>query len=202
MSNVGKKGSKLTIAELREIVADKEKKAPPKQTAFKEKVSLEPGDRSKRYFGDETKRALKFVYGQLSKRPRSIAETRIALKRKGFGAKEIDEAISHLINLGYLDDLKFAGWWAETRQNTRPVGAFVLRRELEGKGISGKALEEATSSAGESRSELETATKLADSRLEKMQGIPKQKQKKRIYDYLIRRGFRYDVIRGIVEKIR
>ncbi|NQT47258.1 MAG: regulatory protein RecX [Candidatus Omnitrophica bacterium] len=199
---MGKKDSKLTIAELREIVADKEKKTASIKTVFKEKTSLEPGDRSRRNFGDETKRALKFVYGQLSKRPRSIAETRTALKKKGFGAERIDEVVSHLINLGYLDDLKFAKWWVQTRQNTRPVGAFIMRRELEGKGISGKILDEAVSGLGEGASELDAATKLADSRLEKMQGIPKGKQKKRINDYLIRRGFKYDVIRSIVEKIR
>jgi regulatory protein len=68
----------------------------------------------------------------LSLRPRSAAE----LKQRGLAA-----AIPKLVELGLIDDQKFAHWWVEQRCRLNPRGNLALRIELKQKGIDQEIIE-------------------------------------------------------------
>ncbi len=71
----------------------------------------------------------------LEARPRSIVETRRRLARAGYPEALVEQVLSRLVEVGYLDDEAFARAWVESRDRTRPRGATALRRELLLRGV-------------------------------------------------------------------
>ena len=71
----------------------------------------------------------------LAVRPRSEAETRGRLLALGYPPALVDDVVSRLLSVGYLDDRAFAQAWVESRDRSRPRGSLALRRELQQKGI-------------------------------------------------------------------
>src|SRR5262245_29551432 len=84
---------------------------------------------------EQADRALSAALRALDARPRSTAELRLRLKRKGFDPESVDAALARLTELGLLDDQTFARAWVENRQNARPRGTSALRDELRRKGV-------------------------------------------------------------------
>jgi len=71
----------------------------------------------------------------LEARPRSTAEVRRRLGEAGYRTDLVEEAITRLAALGYLDDEAFARAWVESRDRARPRGERALRTELRRKGV-------------------------------------------------------------------
>jgi regulatory protein len=71
----------------------------------------------------------------LEPRPRSIEEVRRKLMRLGYRTDLVEEAITRLQDLRYLDDDAFARAWVESRDRAHPRGEHALRRELGLKGV-------------------------------------------------------------------
>jgi len=71
----------------------------------------------------------------LEARPRSIAEVRRKLGGLGYRAALVDEVMTRLIAMAYLDDEAFARSWVESRDRARPRGEHALRQELGQKGV-------------------------------------------------------------------
>lgn len=86
----------------------------------------------------------------LAARPRTISDTRTRLTTMGFTAPLVETAIGRLIDLGYLDDARFAAAWIEARDRSRPRGATALRQELRRKGVEAPVVEQALAERGAS----------------------------------------------------
>lgn len=71
----------------------------------------------------------------LEARPRSEAEVRSKLTRLGYRSELVEEVLTRLIELHYLDDETFARSWVESRDRARPRGEHALRLELGRKGV-------------------------------------------------------------------
>jgi SOS response regulatory protein OraA/RecX len=71
----------------------------------------------------------------LEARSRSVAEVRRRLVTAGYGPELVEEAVSRLIQQGYLDDDAFARAWVDSRDRARPRGERALRTELIQRGI-------------------------------------------------------------------
>lgn len=71
----------------------------------------------------------------LEARPRSVSEVRRRLTGMGYRAGLVDQAVTRLTELGYLDDQAFARSWVASRDRARPRGGHALRRELQLKGV-------------------------------------------------------------------
>src|SRR3990172_10739486 len=84
---------------------------------------------------DQAHRAYESALGFLSYRPRSEAEVRQSLQRKGFLAEEVEAAVQRLQGAGLLDDAAFARFWVENRDAFSPRGGRALRAELRQKGL-------------------------------------------------------------------
>ena len=149
----------------------------------------------------QVSRAKNNAYALLRQRPRSVYEIRDRLKLKGYGDDLVEDVIASLKRSGDLDDEKFARFWVESRMHMNPAGDVVLKYELKTKGISDIIIEAVLSEKAGKYDEYELAFSMARERFERLKKLDRQKAMKRVYDFLLRRGFKYDNIRKIVENL-
>ena len=146
-------------------------------------------------------RARNNAYALLRQRPRSVYEIRNRLKLKGYDEDVIEEVVASLKKIDELDDKKFAHVWVESRMHANPMGDVVLRHELKEKGVSDPIIEATLAEKALKYDEYEVAFSMAKERFDRFKKLDRQKAMKRVYDFLQRRGFKYDVIRKITENL-
>lgn len=146
----------------------------------------------------------RYALGLIKRRLRSRYELDQALLGKGVEAEAREALLLEFEKAGLLDDYRFALAWVHTRDRLSPRGEYLLRQELEQKGIAEviirRALQERKAEREEEgeRSEFEQAQHLAKSREKLYTGLPREARERRIAAYLQRRGFSYEVIRRIL----
>lgn len=133
----------------------------------------------------------------LSYRPRSEVELRQRLARRGAPANLVDGAISRLRELGLVDDTAFARTWVEGRSRLSPRSRRLLRRELQAKGIDGEAAREALGPLDDE----DAALRAAERRAAAMRELPYPEFRRRLGDFLRRRGFDAATVRRTVERL-
>ncbi len=130
----------------------------------------------------------------LALRPRSVAEVRTYLHRKGFDDSTVERVIERLKELNYLDDEAFARFWVEDRERFRPRGPMALRHELRQKGISQEIIEHVLAHLDVEAS----ARRALESKARRWTHLDEQAFRRKAQAFLARRGFPYDVIRDVV----
>ncbi len=145
-------------------------------------------------------KAKDYAFLLLKFRLRSENELAGRLKQKKFESAVIKKVISFLKEKAFLDDQEFAHSWISSRAK-RPFGARRLRQELRLKGVDRDIIEAELARMSEVYPEGEVVSRLAGSRFEKLHGIEPHKAKRRIYEYLVRRGFSMDIIRDTLEQL-
>jgi regulatory protein len=138
-------------------------------------------------------RALHF----LSFRPRSESEVRRYLEGKGSSPEHVEEVMARLAGVGLVDDAAFARFWVENRAAFRPRGARALRYELRYKGLSTEAIDDALAEHDDEALALEAAR----SQARRLRAAPQLEFQRRLGQFLARRGFNYDIITEVVERI-
>jgi regulatory protein len=141
------------------------------------------------------------AHALLRVRPRSEQELRERLKGKGYDRKVVEAVVDDLKKRGELDDKKFAKFWVNSRKHLKPVGEVVLRHELKTKGVDESVIEATLTDRETAFDEYEVAKKMAEEKFARFRKIHKRKAMKRVYDFLTRRGFKFDVIRDIIEEL-
>jgi regulatory protein len=132
-------------------------------------------------------------------RPRSIAELKGKLKAKGFSSTEIEEAVLKMMASGLLDDRAFTKSWINYRL-ARPFGFRRIIQELKAKGIDQEIIDQAVAEV-EGYSPEAVALDLAQRRWQRMPDIDPLKKKKRVLDFLLRRGFEAAVAMKALKKL-
>lgn len=126
----------------------------------------------------------------LSRRDHTTAELQRKLAARGFSADSIAELLEQLAAKGYLDDRRFAERWAETAiKNGRGYG-FRIQQELQQRGIPREIAAEVIAAAAAEYPEHDSLASIASRRFsafDPASASPKEKQ--RVYNYLLRRGF-------------
>lgn len=146
-------------------------------------------------------RAKNNAYALLRQRPRSEAEIRTRLRLKGYPPEIIDVVVEDLRRTGNIDDAKFARLWVESRMHSNPMGDVVLRHELKAKGVADPVIEAALEEKAKNYDEYELAAEMAAERFKRFKKLDRRKALKRLYDFLIRRGFKYDTVQRVVENV-
>ena len=132
----------------------------------------------------------------LSYRPRSETELRQRLARRGAPPALIDSTIQRLRELGLVDDAAFARSWVESRERASPRGQRLLRQELRAKGVNSDASRELVEGVNDAEAALRASARRAAS----LSGLPQEEFRRRLGDFLRRRGFDYETIRLTVER--
>jgi len=146
-------------------------------------------------------RALNNAYMLLRIRPRSEREVRDRLKLKGYGPVLVDEVVEGLKKTGDIDDLKFAAFWIESRMHQNPAGDIVLRHELKHKGVGDEVIDRALKDKADSFDEYAIVLPMAEERFIRFSKLDRRKALKRVYDFLLRRGFKYDTVQRILGEL-
>jgi regulatory protein len=136
-------------------------------------------------------RALRF----LARRRRSIHETRSHLRRGGYPAPVVDTVIARLRAHRYLDDAEFARQWVAERERFRPRSGRALRWELRQKGVGSGEIDRAIGGLDEAAS----ARAALRGRLTRWQGLARQDFKAKVFGFLGRRGFSYEIAEAAFE---
>lgn len=128
----------------------------------------------------------------LSFRPRSRAEVESFLLKKKSLTSLTSRILTRLTELGYINDEKFAKWWINQRQTHKPKGIRLIVQELKAKGIEWEM---------ESKDENEQALRAIARKLPLWQKLPELTRKKKIYDFLTRRGFSSDITYRVIDEV-
>jgi len=145
---------------------------------------------------EERTRAKQKALALLSYRARSAEELRKKLKEKDFSERTINRVIEDFLRVGLLDDTKFASAFVHSRMTQKPMGKRLLRQELFSKGIDEETVEKVIDEVYGDRSELDVARELTRKRVKRYGGSEEERKKKKrkLSDFLLRRGFDWEVI--------
>ena len=133
----------------------------------------------------------------LSYRMRSVGEIKKRLREKSFLSDEIDTTIAHLKKLNYLNDLEFARAFAKEKVKLKMIGPLLLRSQLFKYQIEASLIDQALLEIYE---QIDPHT-LIEMHIEKRSiakgHILDNNQKKKLNDYLSRKGFTWAQINEV-----
>jgi regulatory protein len=105
--------------------------------------------------------------------------------------------IAKLKEQGLVSDIAFAQFWKDNRESFSPRSQWLTRLELRRKGVTTDIIDQVVD-------EVDDADNAYRAALSKARGLPLsdyQGFRRRLGDYLKRRGFGYEVINYTVERI-
>ena len=149
----------------------------------------------------QKKQATVIALRVLAASPKSRAEISQKLKDKGFALPVIDEVLTDLEKQGFLSDKAYAQNLIAKFTAGQSSGSRKIQFELKRHGISGKISEEVLSGINPEE-ERARARELAQNRWQRFNNIDPQKRKKRVFDFLLRRGFDFQTVRDIMEEMK
>ncbi len=146
---------------------------------------------------DGRQRCLDAAARLLSYRPRSEAELRQRLGRHRFSEGIIETVLQRLKEQGLVDDVSFARSWRDSRQALQPCSQWLIRRELRQKGVAEGVIDQAVAAVDDS----DSAYRAAMARVRNLPRDDYQGFRRRLGEFLKRRGFDYGVINRTIRQI-
>ncbi len=141
----------------------------------------------------------------LNRRVRSEKELRDSLRNKEFHPHTISMVVTHLNEMGILDDKKFAQLYTNHILSRKPSGKALLQRELRLKGINSALIKEVLQETLQENNEEQLAYSAALKAM-KRSHISKnltevKKRQQKLSAHLSRRGFSWQTIQRVLRKI-
>ncbi len=145
---------------------------------------------------DRFHRCLNAAVRYLSYRPRSEFELRERLHQRGF-VDEVEAVLTRLKEQGLVDDMAFARFWRDNRESFSPRSQWLAGLELKKKGVASDIIEQVIVAIDDEDNAYRAAlNKVRSLSLADYQGF-----RRRLGEYLKRRGFGYRVISHTVERL-
>ena len=123
---------------------------------------------------------------------RTEQEVRKKLFEKEYTEYIIERVIHFLIEYHYIDDMKYCKSYIKQRLQYNPKGIYILKMELKQRGIKQSIIDKAIENSD--IDELNDAIKLLQKKCLYLDDID-EKNKKRLFAFLQRRGYSYDIIK-------
>jgi len=142
-------------------------------------------------------RALQQAMLFLGYRARSESEIRQNLRKHEIPEPIIEQTLERLRQDGLANDNQFARVWVENRSAFRPRSRRLMAMELRQKGLD----DEAISSATESVDDEALAYEAAQKKVSRLKNLEWSEFRKKMSDFLGRRGFSYSVIAPVVTRV-
>jgi regulatory protein len=146
---------------------------------------------------DARERAFQQAMLFLSYRARSETEIRQNLRKHEIPEPVIEQTLERLRQDGLANDNQFARAWVENRSAFRPRSRRMMAMELRQKGLDA----EAVSSAVEHVDDEALAYEAAQKKVSRYKNLEWNEFRKKLSDFLARRGFSYSVIAPVVTRI-
>lgn len=145
---------------------------------------------------DRAQRCRNAALRYLSYRPRSQAELRGKLQQRDFDMDNIEAVLIKLKEQGLIDDSAFAQFWKDNRKSFSPRSQWLTRLELRRKGVAEEIIDQAVGALDDG----ESAYQAALGRAQRLPLADYQVFRRRLSEYLRRRGFNYEVINHTVQR--
>ncbi len=118
------------------------------------------------------------------------------LVESGYDEEICEKVIDELKKYGYINDMDYALSYIEDRLKLNPKGRYALKMELRQKGVKDSIIEKALDKA-----EIDESIYIKQLILKKRFDIENMddKEKKKLYDFLLRRGFSYGIIKDTIK---
>lgn len=131
---------------------------------------------------------------------KSEQNIRQKISMAGYRGSFVDDAIDSLKEYGYIDDLRFARYYAESMRDTKGRSAFAISRSLYEKGISRDVID--TVMGELDIDEDAQILKVLSSKGYNEENIRQidDKERQKLISFLMRKGFSYDLISIYVRK--
>jgi regulatory protein len=130
-------------------------------------------------------------------RARSEMEVRRNLEKHEFPPVLVEQTIARLREERLLDDGQFARAWVANRSEFRPRSRRALGIELRRKGLTETEIKSATGDVDEAA----LAYTAAQKRMSRLAGLEWLEFRKKMSEFLARRGFEYEVITQTVKRL-
>ncbi|MEK7670103.1 MAG: RecX family transcriptional regulator [Bacteroidota bacterium] len=152
---------------------------------------------------DKAKEAELFYQGQrvainfVSYRPRSSREVMVRLNQKGFPLGVAQRVVQHFESVSLVNDGEFARMFVRDKLKAKHVGRALLKQLLYAKGISRQLIDEVLGEYVTEENQQRSASELAAKKLKlaarSFSKLDRMKQRKRLIDFLLRKGFSSDI---------
>ena len=149
---------------------------------------------------EQTKQAIITLLRLLAASPKSEQELRKKLSGKGFPCVAIERALGQMKSQGILDDTKYAQDLVARLTLGKAAGRHKIAFELKRHGIAKKLQTELMEGLSD-HDEAERALEQARFKWEGWTKLEPQKRKKRLYDFLIRKGYDFQIAQEILQKL-
>lgn len=146
---------------------------------------------------DARERAYQQAMLFLSYRARSEAEIRKNLRKHEIPEAVIDQTVERLRQDGLANDDQFAEAWVENRTTFRPRSRRMMAMELKQKGLADEAIQSAMQNVDDDASAYEVARK----RAARFKGLEWNDFRRKLSEFLARRGYAYSVIAPVVTRL-
>lgn len=148
---------------------------------------------------DVLKKAKGYALRLFKLRPRSCGELAGKMRDKGYPVHVIDRVTADHLASGMLNDDAFAKAWMQSR--LKKYGFRRVTRELIDKGISKDTIAFLKQEQAQDYDEIAILGEIVQKRLRAYNNIEPLKRKRRLMDYLIRRGFGLESINKVLRSI-
>lgn len=148
---------------------------------------------------DRHRQCFHLALRKLDYSPLSSFQLSSKLKREGFSEKEIRICLSKLEEMKFIDDSSLSNQVVQELMR-RSASKELIRKKLYEKGLSSVG-EEAISFHVTAEKEEENAYRLARKKLNSLKTCVEQEKKKKLYQFLAYRGFPYETVSKVVERL-
>jgi len=146
---------------------------------------------------DHCHRCLNTAAHYLSYRPRSEFELRKQLHQRGFDDGTVAAVLDKLKEQGLVDDIAFAQFWKDNRESFSPRSQRLTKLELRQKGVAGNIIDQIADTIDDE----DGAYRAARSKARSLPLADYQSFRRRLGNYLKRRGFSYEVINHTIARL-
>ena len=131
---------------------------------------------------------------------RSEQNIRQKISMAGYRGSFVDDAIDSLKEYGYIDDLRFARYYAESMRDTKGRSVFAISRSLYEKGISRDVIDTVMGELDiDEEAQILKALSSRGYNEDNIRQID-DKERHKLISFLMRKGFSYDLISIYVRK--
>lgn len=146
---------------------------------------------------DRYKQALSGAFIYLSHSAKTEKQIRDYLFKKEFDENTVDSVIGRLKELNYIDDFLFAKSFTE---NSVSSGVNTIRYKLKSKGVSDEIINSVLEDVSD-ENQISKAMEILKKQMPKYSKYEAFDKKRKLNDFLYRKGFQWDVIKSAIEKV-
>ncbi len=165
---------------------------------FKLDIGNSVSDKTYNYINNEVvlikakNRAASFL-GSSKKTEKAVYDK---LEECGYSEDICAKVIEELKKYGYIDDMDYAESYISDRLKLNPRGRYALKMELRQKGVKDSIIERALDNA-----QIDESIYIKQLIIKKRYDIHDmdEKEKKKLFDFLLRRGFSYGIIKDTIK---